>query len=301
MLNKTDVFCAFGDSITAGGLWVAEVFDSIASYGIKVFNCGVAGDTAYDSLRRIETDCLCYNPTVVSVMFGVNDIEHWLDPDEPQKELFDSLIKRYKESMEKVVATFIEKNVKVIVMSPPPYCQGEFFETKDFRCNERLRECVTYARQVAEKNNCSFIDIYNLFSQKENIKNYYKDDRVHLNAKGQRMIAATILQHLGFENEIKSDEDFDFSTLNRERMKIETLFKEIMYAKHDTIDKYCDRLGIKMTKEEMLKHIHDNINSPYPYVAYCAKKYVENIDDLDNIKNELILITEKMVDNTIKE
>ena len=295
MINKFDTVCCFGDSITAGGLFVAEVFDNLAKYGIKVYNCGVAGDTAYDSLRRIETDCLCYNPTVVTVMFGVNDIGHWLSPDTTDTETFDFLINRHKENLKKVVKIFLDKRIRVILMSPPPYCEGDAFKTEDFKCNNRVKCCADYAKELAEKCNCDFIDIHNAFVSLDNMPHYFREDRVHPNEKGQRVIASAVLQKLGFDYISDYDSDFQFSDLNAERMKSETLYKEIMYAKHDTIDKYCNRMGITMTDAEKDEHIKKEINSPYPYVAYCAEKYIKNIKNIEEIKNQIRFLTEKMI------
>ncbi len=295
MLNKGEILCTFGDSITAGGLFTAEIFDNLAKIGVKVYNCGVAGDTAYDSLRRIDSDCLCHNPTVVTVMFGVNDIEHWLDPDTTDKSTFDFLINRHKENLKKVVTCFTEKNIRVILMSPPPYLEGDYYGTKDFKCNNRVEQCAKYAQRLSKELDCEFIDIYNQFISMDNMQDFFREDRVHPNEKGQRIIAKAVLNKLGMQYDSNPEEEFVFSEINKERMKIECLYKEIMYAKHDTIDKYCDRMGIKMSPEEKTIHINKEVGSPYPYVAYCAQKYIDNIDKIEDIKKQITVLTEKMV------
>ena len=47
MFKKNDIVCFLGDSITAKGLWMAEVYQSIRkTCAVKCYNCGVSGITA---------------------------------------------------------------------------------------------------------------------------------------------------------------------------------------------------------------------------------------------------------------
>lgn len=294
-MDSKDTFCAFGDSITAGGLWVAEVFENLAPRGIKVYNCGVAGDTAYDSLRRIEQDCLCHLPSVVTVMFGINDMEHWIKPDELKPDYTDFLYQRYDENLEKVITVFQEHQVRVIVMSPPPYVEGDCFATLDFKCNQRVKHCAEFAKIAAQKHGCEFIDINGIFRQIPNMIDYFSEDRVHPNEKGQRIIAKTVMRQLGFDYKSDCEEPFDFSPLNRERMKADALYKDIMYAKHDLLGKHCDRMGVSMTEDEAFAFVKQIADRSGSFAASCSKAYCGNIDRLDEIKEEIEKLTEKMV------
>ncbi|WP_455950596.1 SGNH/GDSL hydrolase family protein [Eubacterium sp.] len=292
-MNKNTTICAFGDSITASGEWVGEVFDNVKEQGVKVYNCGVAGDTAYDSQRRMEEDCLCYNPTNVIVMFGVNDMNHWYAEKDVSLSFVESLIDEYELNLEKVIKKFQDRNIDVILCSPPPYLEGSYYLTADNQCNNRLKKCAEISKSLAKKYKCHFIDMYNVFSSKEKMQQYYKEDRVHPNARGQRLIAETILQYLGIDYKSQYNKKFEYSELNRKRMELETIYRKVMYAKHDTIGKHCDRLGITMSKEEEIEFLKEEMTKA-EFTAHCANIYFKYNDDLPKIKSEIIELTEKM-------
>jgi endoglucanase len=76
-----DAVCFVGDSITRRGSYHAQVqlFYATRFPGrtIKYFNCGINGDTASDivgSTYRLHTDILGHQPTVATIMLGMNDI-----------------------------------------------------------------------------------------------------------------------------------------------------------------------------------------------------------------------------------
>ncbi|MEQ9453478.1 MAG: SGNH/GDSL hydrolase family protein [Phycisphaeraceae bacterium] len=57
----------------------------LADYpGISVLNRGIGGDRMSHLEARWKTDCLDLQPTVLSVLIGVNDTWHGLSPDNPE-------------------------------------------------------------------------------------------------------------------------------------------------------------------------------------------------------------------------
>jgi len=73
--RETVVF--LGDSITSGhGLPLETTFSHRlgVALGIPVLNAGISGDTTEGGLRRLRTDVLAYNPKLVIVELGLNDI-----------------------------------------------------------------------------------------------------------------------------------------------------------------------------------------------------------------------------------
>ena len=75
-----DVVCFLGDSITHGGLYHKDIADFYAlrfpDRKIKMINCGIGGDTAGGALGRLDWDVLAHQPTVITIMLGMNDIGH---------------------------------------------------------------------------------------------------------------------------------------------------------------------------------------------------------------------------------
>ena len=71
-------WCVLGDSITESGGYhqYVELFylTRFPTKPMDVMNCGIRGDTALGANQRLEWDCLSAKPTVVSVMFGMNDV-----------------------------------------------------------------------------------------------------------------------------------------------------------------------------------------------------------------------------------
>ena len=47
MFQKNDIICFLGDSITANGMWMAEIYQTLRkTVPVKCYNCGVSGATA---------------------------------------------------------------------------------------------------------------------------------------------------------------------------------------------------------------------------------------------------------------
>ncbi|MDB6016597.1 MAG: hydrolase [Pedosphaera sp.] len=73
-----DRWCVLGDSITHGGSYHKYVdlfyLTRFPALSLEVINCGISGDTATGAQKRLNWDCLDAKPTVVSVMFGMNDV-----------------------------------------------------------------------------------------------------------------------------------------------------------------------------------------------------------------------------------
>ena len=75
MFKNGDVICFLGDSITANGLWMAEVYQNVRkNYSVKCYNCGVSGITATKTATFLHERCLSFNPDYVVMMFGINDV-----------------------------------------------------------------------------------------------------------------------------------------------------------------------------------------------------------------------------------
>ena len=75
MFQDGDVLCFLGDSITANGRWMAEVYQNLREkYGVKCYNCGVSGGMTEFALFYLDSQCLVHSPDYVVMMFGINDI-----------------------------------------------------------------------------------------------------------------------------------------------------------------------------------------------------------------------------------
>ena len=56
MFHDNDVICFLGDSITANGLWMSEVYQVLRKkYKVRCYNCGVSGSTARCAKQYLHT------------------------------------------------------------------------------------------------------------------------------------------------------------------------------------------------------------------------------------------------------
>jgi lysophospholipase L1-like esterase len=74
--GATTIVACVGDSITEGvgsADWVAMLRDRVRSHDVQVINAGVAGDLAWNVLRRLDAVIEC-DPDIVTLMVGTNDV-----------------------------------------------------------------------------------------------------------------------------------------------------------------------------------------------------------------------------------
>ena len=97
-----------GDSITQSGSYhrYVELFylTRFPALSLDVINSGIAGDTAPRALQRLKWDCLDAKPTVVSMMFGMNDANKDLES--------------YEQAMRKLTGLLLDSGAKVILIKP---------------------------------------------------------------------------------------------------------------------------------------------------------------------------------------
>lgn len=193
----------FGDSITQAGVqpkgYITVLGDLMKQKGIadkyELIGAGIGGNKVYDLYLRVEDDVLAKNPQTVVIWVGVNDVWHkrtsgtGTDADKFER-FYNALIKKLK-----------DKNIDVILCTPAAI--GE----KTDHTNELDGDLNRYAamiRQIAQKNNCPLVDLrkafleYNLTNNKENRESgILTTDRVHLNDKGNLVVAEEMLKVLG--------------------------------------------------------------------------------------------------------
>lgn len=192
----------FGDSITQAGVqpkgYITVLGELMKQKGIgdkyELVGAGIGGNKVYDLYLRLEDDVLAKNPQTVVIWVGVNDVWHkrtsgtGTDADKFER-FYNALIKKLK-----------DKNINVILSTP-----AAIGEKTDYT-NELDGDLNRYAamiRQIAQKNNCQLVDLrkafleYNLANNKENRESgILTTDRVHLNEKGNQVVAEEMLKVL---------------------------------------------------------------------------------------------------------
>jgi isoamyl acetate esterase len=185
----------FGDSITQAGVqpggYITRV-DSMCkaeklSDSYEFVGAGIGGNKIYDLYLRMEEDVLAKSPDVVIIYVGVNDVWHkssfgtGTDPDKFEK-FYQAVIKK-----------LTDKNIRVILATP-----AVIGERTDFSNSQDgdLNSYSNIIRSIAKKNNLKLVDLrqkfldYNKANNPNNDeKNILTTDRVHLNAKGNQLVA----------------------------------------------------------------------------------------------------------------
>jgi len=185
----------FGDSITQAGVnpggYIVKISELAAKDNLAsqydFIGAGIGGNKVYDLYLRIEDDVLSKNPQIVIVYVGVNDVWHkrtsgtGTDLDKFEK-FYTALIKKLK-----------DKNCKVVLCTP-----AAIGERTDFS-NELDGDLNNYAkviRNLAKNNSLPLVDLrkafldYNLRENKDNKESgILTTDRVHLNEKGNQLVA----------------------------------------------------------------------------------------------------------------
>ena len=153
---------------------------------------GISGNKIYDLYLRLDEDVLSKKPDMVVMYIGVNDVWHkrnagtGTDPDKFEK-FYTAIIKK-----------LAVNNIKAVLCTP-----AVIGEKTDFS-NEQDGDLNKYSniiRSIADKNNLPIIDLRKIFLD-YNLKNNPSNkesgilttDRVHLNAKGNQLVAEEMLK-----------------------------------------------------------------------------------------------------------
>ena len=185
----------FGDSITQAGVspggYIVRIDSMSKKEGVgdnyEFTGAGIGGNKVYDLYLRMETDVLAKNPDIVIIYVGVNDVWHkatygtGTDPDK-----FENF---YQAIIDKLKA----KNIKVILCTPATIGEKTDFSNQQ---DGDLNKYSSIIRGIAAKNNLPVVDLrksflaYNLSNNPDNKeKGILTSDGVHLNAKGNQLVA----------------------------------------------------------------------------------------------------------------
>ena len=195
MVPKPIKILFFGDSITemgvqAGG-YVSIIKKTLDSTKYSLVGAGIGGNKVYDLYLRLEDDVLSKTPDVVVIYVGVNDVWHKQSSGTGTDQ--NKFVKFYQALIKKISAT----GAKIILCTPAVI--GE----KKNGANEMDQELDKYAeeiRKLAAEHNLPLVDLRSLFTAydlannpQDVAKGVLTTDGVHLNDKGNQLVAAQLL------------------------------------------------------------------------------------------------------------
>lgn len=192
----------FGDSITQAGVekngYITVFGELLKARGLgeqyQLTGAGIGGNKIYDLYLRMDEDVLAKKPNTVVIWVGVNDVWHkksfgtGTDPDKFEK--------FYKAVIQKLKA----QQIRVLLCTPAAIGEKTDFSNE---LDGDLNKYANIIRQIARSTQCELIDLrkaflaYNLANNQENNdRNILTTDGVHLNEKGNDLVAREMMKAL---------------------------------------------------------------------------------------------------------
>lgn len=208
LVGKNDVLLFQGDSITDAGrsrdqektatpnnqaglgngyawLAAAELLVGRPDAGLKIFNRGISGHKVFQLAERWQADCLDLKPDVLSILIGVNDIWHSLEPKLNYKGTVEIYERDYHALMERTRKAL--PKVKLVVCEPFVLRCGA---VKDnwFPEFDHYRAA---AKRVAAKHRATFVPFQAMFDEaiKYAPPEHWAGDGVHPSPAGAALMA----------------------------------------------------------------------------------------------------------------
>lgn len=215
-IAKRDVVLFQGDSITDAGrsrdkgktdvannqpglgngyawLAAAQLLVDRPADELQFFNRGISGHKVFQLAERWQADCLDLKPDVLSILIGVNDIWHSLDPRLGYKGTVDIYEHDYDALVERTRKVL--PNVKLVVCEPFVLRCGAVTE-KWFPEFDNYRAA---AKRVAGKHQATFVPFQAMFDAaiKFAPPEHWAGDGVHPSAAGASLMAHFWLKAVG--------------------------------------------------------------------------------------------------------
>jgi lysophospholipase L1-like esterase len=198
-LQNGDRVVMIGDSITEQHLHS----NYVESYALSRFprwslafrNAGIGGDTSPGGAGRTERDILSFNPTALTIEFGMNDAGY-------QPAADPARLERYTSGLQRILDQVAPKRVRVAVLSSSPVEKKE-----DGRAiegyNQTLETFEIQAGLVAARNRALFVDqlhphlaVLQKARDADPANRINGGDAVHPGPPGQLLMAWAILKGL---------------------------------------------------------------------------------------------------------
>lgn len=212
LIKPNDVILFQGDSVTDccrskealvdfGGLGTGYVLmiasrllHHLRDYDLRVYNRGISGNRVRDLEKRWRVDCIDLQPTVVSILIGINDVWRRYDSNDPTE--LSAFERSYRQILSQVQTKL---NAKILLLESfvTPYPA----DRKAWR--EDLDPKLEAVRRLAREFDAALVPLDSLFAEAYAAKPdaYYTRDGVHPTPAGHALIAQAWLEAAGFAQE----------------------------------------------------------------------------------------------------
>ncbi len=201
-LKNNDIILFQGDSITDGNrgrnqdlnhihghgyqyILASEMYADNFDKNIEVVNRGISGNRISDLYGRWQEDCILINPTIVSILVGINDLNFSFENgivSDPQ---------RYRKIYRLLLDEILEKKPDtLIVIMEPFFGISQNVEYSNFM-KQNVSAYSQAAKEIAEEYGAVFVslqDMFDEYAQTTDIFNLLWDG-VHPTTGGHQLIA----------------------------------------------------------------------------------------------------------------
>ena len=295
MFNNGDIICFLGDSITANGLWMAEVYQTLRKkYGVKCYNCGVSGGTAKNALLYMHNYCLIHNPDYVVMMFGINDIgrahyaENCFDDKESKIERKNAL-KAHKDAYEKLVQETQKSGAKVILCLAVPYDDVSVRESNSSLCQIGMDESCEFLKGLAQKYDCFTVDFKSVMQPMLGKREIICEDRIHPTPEGYHVMAQIFLKDIGAQEGYDFDTPFTWEQWNRERYDAEQELHLVKFIEYNVLlkERYAENKSYEESKKIAAKR-YEGYEDKTNVFARAYAEYIKKIDGYNRYMGEIV-------------
>lgn len=210
--KKGDKVAFIGNSITHTGIYHEYIhLFHLTRYPYSYFdigNFGVAGDVAMGGIQRWHGSVKAFNPTIVIVMFGMNDVNRGLYRDEipalEQERNYKARIKAlsdYRANMDSMLSIIKSQRANIVLLTPSIYEENTVTEvTNNKGVNGALGMAAEHVKQLAKRYQADVVDFHknmNYFNERNQLLDstfsLIGNDRVHPERDGHFFMAYTFL------------------------------------------------------------------------------------------------------------
>ena len=201
-LKNNDIILFQGDSITDGNrgrskdlnhihghgyqyILAAEMYADNIDKNIDIINRGISGNKISDLYKRWNEDCLDLNPTILSILIGINDL-HCNFENGPGASAGE-YGRIYRTMLDEVLAR--NPDTLIVIMEP-------FFGVSENKAysdyiQSNIGPYAAEARSVAEEYNAVFVPLQDMFNEYAETTDIYKLlwDGVHPTTCSHHLIA----------------------------------------------------------------------------------------------------------------
>jgi lysophospholipase L1-like esterase len=210
-LNQNEVIVFQGDSITDANrdkemllpnerrgfgngyvyLNCAALLSQFAQKDLKIYNRGISGNKVFQLAERWDKDCLSLQPTVLSILVGVNDFWHMHDKRyagtlEICENDYRALLRRTKESL---------PNVRLVIGEPFAVLGAKSVNESWFPQFDAYRAA---SKKLADEFGAIFIPYHEVFANAIKVAppSYWTPDGVHPSFAGAALMSQAWMKYV---------------------------------------------------------------------------------------------------------